>query len=245
MKETGNFTLNIAVVDDEEESLDLLKGYIDSYFSETDPTREYKVDRYTSGVNFLSSPFHAYDIVFMDIRMPTMNGLDTAREFREENPNACLIFVTAMAEMAIHGYEVSAMDFLLKPLGYAEFSRSLKKSVARVSYNLQEHITIVRSRRFVKLSVRDLLFVESRKHKLIYHTVAGDIESWGSMSEAEGQLAPYNSFARCNSCYLVNLRYVDEITVNEVFLSSYRLTISRTRKANFMAEFKRYLGAER
>lgn len=232
--------LNIAVVDDEDEVVAKIKEYVKSYFEEEMKDIEYKLDAFSSGVSFLSSPFNAYDIVFLDIRMPAMDGLDVAREYRLENQNACLVFITNLAEMAIHGYEVSAMDFIVKPVSYTDFCYTLKKAIKWVRFNLQESVSIVSRRRIVKLPVAGILFVESSKHKMIYHTVSGDVEGWASMSETENMLTQYK-FARCNSCYLVNLRHVDEIAGNEVCIGDYRLGISRNRKASFMRTFMSYL----
>lgn len=233
--------LNIAIVDDEQEMLDMLKGYTDQFFSEQAEKTEYKADCYSGGFQFLSAPFNAYDIVFMDIKMPMMNGLDVAREYRENNRSAAIIFITNMAEMAIRGYEVSATDFVIKPVSYNDFCYTLKKAIKHARYNMQEHIILMNNRRIVKIPVRDILFIESNKHKLTYHMVEGDLEDWGSMSQAESRLAQYH-FARCNSCYLVNLRYVEEITGNTVCVGSHRLIISRNRKAKFTDIFMNYLG---
>lgn len=229
------------MVDDEQEVLDMLKGYVDQFFAEQPERTEYKADCYAGGFQFLSAPFNDYDIVFMDIKMPNMNGLDVAREYRESNQNACLIFVTKMAEMAIRGYEVSAMDFMVKPVAYNDFCNTLKKAIRQARYSMREYITLMNNRHIVKVPVRDILFIESNKHKLTYHTITGDLEGWGSMSQAEARLAQYH-FARCNSCYLVNLRYIEEITGNTVSIGPHKLLISRNRKAKFTDTFTSYLG---
>ncbi len=235
--------LNIAIVDDEGKIREKLRGYIDKYFKEQDCEikSEYRVDCFSDGINFLSAPFGLYDIVFMDIKMPMKDGLEIAREFRKNNVTACLIFVTNLSDMAIKGYEVDALDFVVKPLAYEDFKYRMAKAVRKAQSILKDSIIICYNRVPVKLSVQSIMYVETVYHKVIYHAIEGDYEEWGTMREAEKKLKEYN-FSRCNSGYLVNLRYVDNVEGNIVYMGKTEIPISRNRRTAFMDDLVRYVG---
>lgn len=97
---------------------------------QTERKLELKITAFFSGVAFLSDTTTMYDIVFMDIEMPHMDGMQVSAEMRKRNTETCLIFVTNMAQYAIRGYEVAAMDFLLKPVTYQTVAFRLDRAIA-------------------------------------------------------------------------------------------------------------------
>lgn len=239
--------LNIAIVDDEESVRKELGSYIDRYFSEKDceVEDEYVVDSYSDGASFLSAQFNSFDIVFMDIKMPMRNGLDVAREFRKSNQTACLLFVTNLAEMAIKGYEVSALDFIVKPLTYEDFRYSMSKAVRRaLASGTGDNIMVRNNRALVKIPVQSILYAETDYHKIIYHTITGDVEEWCAMREAEKRLRRY-FFSRCNSGFLVNLRYIDKVSDGCAYIGKTVIPISRNRRTEFMNDMMNYMGGNK
>lgn len=234
--------LNIAIVDDEKEVASKLKSFVDRFFGEekTGSSSGYEVKIYSDGVDFLSSDYGSFDIVFMDICMPLKNGLDVSKIFRERNDSACLIFVTNLADMAIRGYEVNAFDFVVKPIDYNDFRYRMAKALKRVGTR-SDYIVISDKSSSARIDVQSILYVEMLKHRVIYHLIDRDLERWGTMRETEKNLCPYG-FSRCNSGYLVNLRHVDNVRGNTVYIGKLELTVSRSRKAAFMADMLAFLG---
>jgi DNA-binding LytR/AlgR family response regulator len=104
--------VRIAIVEDEQTAAQELKRCLNRYQNERH--QELKITRFDNSITFLNDVCTSYDIVFMDIEMPYMNGMQAAAEMRKINTETCLIFVTNMAQYAIKGYEVDAMDFILK-----------------------------------------------------------------------------------------------------------------------------------
>lgn len=176
--------------------------------------------------------------------MPGMNGMKGAQKLREVDPDVPIVFVTNMARYAVKGYSVSAVDFIVKPVGYFDFSTMLDK-VRRLRAAAQEQYIAVSSAGVLRrVLVSHIRYVDVYRHKLTIHTVDGDVEVWGALSDIEAQL-PQEGFARCNNSYLVNFKYVDGVEKEEVVIGSDRLPVSHLRRKEFVAALARYLGARR
>lgn len=235
--------LKIAIVDDEESIRKELACYIDRYFSEKDceAVGGYVINEYSDGLSFLSAQYNLFDIVFMDIKMPMKSGLDVARVFRKSNQTACLLFVTNLAEMAIKGYEVNALDFIVKPLSYEDFRYSMRKAVRRAFVQASSDNIMVRNNRlYLKIPVQSILYAETAYHKIIYHTMTGDVEEWCSMRDVEKKLCRYY-FSRCDSGFIVNLRYVDKVVDGCVYIGNTIIPVSRSRRAKLMNDMMSYM----
>ena len=122
--------INIAIVEDNREQAAALESHIKTYAS--DHKLSVSVSIFYEPITFLEkySPFH---IVYMDIMMPMLNGMDAAKLLREKDEKVILIFVTTMRQYAIQGYEVAASDFIVKPVAYPEFALKFTKVLARLS----------------------------------------------------------------------------------------------------------------
>ena len=112
--------VKIAIVDDESTAASLLEGCLHQYAEETGTAMQW--EQFPDAEAFLKSDTHAFDIVFMDIDMPGRNGIEASRALRERNQSIVLLFVTNLAQYAIAGYEVDALDYILKPINYFSFS---------------------------------------------------------------------------------------------------------------------------
>lgn len=231
--------MKIAIVDDEVQSTELLIGYINEFQEENG--NRFDVAYFKSGLEFMDTP-EGFDLVFMDIAMPHINGMETAREMRKKN-NACsLIFVTNMAQYAIEGYEVEAMDFLLKPVEYFNFSLKLKKAI-RLYESQQRHlISIPLKDGELYISTDDIFYIEVIAHSIIFHTNKRVFESRKNALKTYEQQLLGRDFARCNYNYLVNLKYVTKFSGDVILVGGDELRVSRNRKKSFMKALTDYIG---
>ena len=149
-----------------------------------------------------------------------------------------------MAQYAIQGYQVDALDYILKPTNYFSFSQRLGRAVQRVKKREQQYIPILIRGGLVKTAVSDLLYVESQGHRILYHTRSGVHSTTGTIQKAEEDLSG-KGFFRCNKGYLVNLEHVDAIQDGCAIVNGERLLISRARKADFMKALTDYIGGVR
>ncbi len=231
--------IKIALVEDEKKAADDLTAMLKRYGHEN--AVDFEITWFSDGDKFLSSDMSDFGIVFMDIQMPNLNGMSAAKEMRKSSPNNVLIFVTDLAQYAIRGYEVDAMDFIVKPVVYSHLSLRLEKLIKILSQQNEEKITIKSSDSIQVFSLSEILYVEIMNHKLIYHTLKGNFSTTGSLNEIEKKLAKFN-FSRCNHCYLVNLRHVSHVDKFTLFVGNESLIISRNKKKQFMDELADYLG---
>ena len=156
--------LTVAIVEDDLKSAQLLTKYIERYNEEK--KEQLTVLHFTNGLNFISEYKANCDIVLMDIEMPHMNGLETAKKLRMRDTHIPLIFITNMAQYAINGYEVQALDFMVKPVEYFNFSLKLDRAVRICKENKISYVYIQSDLGMRKIYV-ETLPVEKRIISLI------------------------------------------------------------------------------
>lgn len=231
--------MRVAVVEDNLKQAEELQAFFVRYSKEEN--YECVVQHFSDAFSFLDQYRPDYDVVLLDIEMPGMDGMSAAKRLRERDADVLIVFVTNMMQYAIAGYTVSALDYIVKPVSYFEFTNLLKK-VRRILETQQERDVIIRNAgSFQRISSSQIRYVEVYRHKLIFHTNTGNLESWGNLTEVESMVSQ-ESFFRCNNCFLVNFRYVDAVEKEEVILGEERLRISHLRKKEFMEKFTQYLG---
>lgn len=230
----------IAVVEDEQQYRDEVCQYIEQYA--TEHQLKFDVTTYTDGQEIVDDAQKHYDIIFFDIEMTLLNGMDAAKVIRERDANVVMVFITNMAQYAIEGYEVGALDFVLKPIDYYGFSFRLARALGRVQKkqgNLEFAINTPGG--IKKLNSNDIYYIEIENRFLVYHTAEGDFSQRGTLQSAEEMFQNYH-FVKCNHWYLVNLKYVTEIEENIVHVAGSRLEISRRNRAHFLKEVTEYIG---
>lgn len=229
----------IAVVEDDETYAQQLQDYLGQYSREFD--REVRFRRFPNGKAFLEDFSGQYDIILLDISMPEMDGMETARHIRQLDQQVLLLFVTSLAQFAIRGYEVDAIDYILKPISYFAFSQRINRAVERLKKPDKHHLVIHHKEGTRKLQIEQILYVESQGHNLIYHTTEGNYTITGTMKDAEQTLLPFHFF-RCNKGYLVALHHVDGIRDGCAIVGEDLLLISRARKNAFLEALTNQMG---
>lgn len=231
--------IRIAVAEDDLDWARQLEGYVARYAGENNLSLEFT--HYADGEDLLEQYQGQFDIILLDIQMRFLDGMSTAELIRRTDPEVVIIFITNMAQYAIRGYEVDALDYMLKPVGYATFAQRIGRAISRIRRRERRFITISIKGGAMKLAVEDITYVESQGHRLIYHTAAQSYVSSGTIKEAEETLegAP---FFRSNKGYLLNLDHVDGVQDNCALVAGERLLISRSRKAPFLEALAAHMG---
>lgn len=230
--------INIAIVEDEAEHSNLLKHCLSRYAEEK--KESFNIRTFSNGVSFLEPYSADYDIVFMDIKMPYMDGMTCAHKLREIDKNVILIFITSMRQYAIQGYEVEAFHYLIKPLQYFDFALKLTKAIERTGKSTGTVDIIVNTETgFKKIPPSAIKFVEVKNHHCEYNTTEGIFRQYQQLKAAENALKDFG-FIKCNNYCLVNLAFVTEIDGSTAVVGDARLDISRPRKRDFTDKFTEF-----
>lgn len=225
--------MNIAIVEDDNTAATVISGFIDRYSKEN--SVELYAKRYETADKFLEDTESRYSVVLFDVKMPGTSGMDAAFEFRKRDKTASVLFITSMTQMAQKGYEVDAVGYLIKPVGYYDFSLKLKKAIEVYTFNEKRNVTITIPGGLCRISMNKLIYVEIANHRLRYHLVDDVIEMSGALSHAEEELSSYGML-RCNNCYLVNPEFIRSVKGNDLWIGNEVLRISRPKRQKFLEQ---------
>lgn len=231
--------LQIAIVEDEEEAVQQMQQYINRYAADND--RAFKVYVFRDGSEILQGYEPKYDIILLDIEMPKISGMEAATAIRKMDDNVVMMFITNMAQYAIKGYAVGALDFIMKPMSYYTFQMKFMRAIGRAAKRRNEELLLNLPERVVRIGVRQIHYVEVQNRMLYYHTDEGEYVLRGTMQSAEQALKPYH-FAKCNHWYIVNLMHVQEVRKDVVVVAGHELEISRRSRAAFLTALTDYMG---
>lgn len=232
--------MKVAIVEDDKRYRETLASYLKQY--ETEKKVRLEVKAFSDGADLMINFKPIYDIIFLDIEMPHSNGMAVAKQIREVDQDAVLIFITNMMQYAIDGYEVEALDYILKPIPYFQFSFKLDKAVSIVSRRSARSISFTSGGRKYRISPDQIYYIEVIAHCMILHTADGNYEVWHrTLKEMDALLSPHG-FALCNVSILVNLRYVRSVAGDMVTVGTDPLPISRGKRKTFLAALSEYMG---
>jgi len=140
---------------------------------------------FEDGAEILEDYRPIYDIILLDIEMPKVNGMDAAQQIRQIDDEVVLMFITNMATYAIRGYEVGALDFVMKPVNYYTFSMKLTRALKGVRQKEQQQILLTLADGVKKVGVQQIYYVEVQNRILHYHTGEGEFQMRGTMQSVE------------------------------------------------------------
>jgi two-component system response regulator LytT len=244
--------ISCIAVDDEPLALDLISKFINqtSFLS-----LEAKFDNAIEALGYLNQ--NAVDLIFLDIQMPDLSGMELARilDGKQSLNKPKIVFTTAYNQFAIEGYKVEALDYLLKPFSYEDFLKAATKAYRHV-----EETNISRSAKTTETSPNDFIFIKVEynlvKVKLneITHIEAykdyvkiyllnkkAPLLSLTSMKSME-ELLPNNKFMRVHRSFIINLDHIDSVSRNIISIGDYQISVSDNYKENFQKFIDQWAG---
>ena len=233
--------IRVAIVEDDAEVQGVLQEYVRRYTRQYGT--EFEVTVFADGVDILEDYRAVYDIIFLDVEMKHLDGMTTAERIRQMDADVILIFITNMAQYAIRGYAVDALDYVLKPVPYFAFSQQLRKAEEQLRRRARHYLALPVEGGMRRLDSSLIYYLESEGHRVHFYTEEGDFVAAGTLKAFEEKLAE-RPFARCNSGYLVNLAQVKSVQQGMVQVGPYELQVSRPRRKAFLAALADHIGGE-
>ena len=233
--------IHIAVVEDEKLFAEQILNFIRKY--EKENNRQIKVTAYSDGEDIVEDYKGEYDIILMDIQMRFMDGMTAAEKIRSLDDEVIIMFITNMIQYAVRGYEVDAMDYVVKPVEYFSFSQKLDKAIARIRKKKEIYITVPTENGVKKLDISRVFYIESQGHNAIFRMDCGEITARASLKELEVSMKEYGFF-RCAKGFLVNMKLVDGMAGSDCMINGNKIPVSRTKKKEFMDCLIRYMNGE-
>lgn len=228
--------IEIAVCDDEAVIREQLRQFIGKRVPDC------RIEVCAGGEELLSAE-KSFDLVFLDIQMDGINGMEAAKALRARNEDMVLIFITGLKEYVFDAFEVSAFHYLLKPLSEKKLEEVLKRALGEVEKRkVQERkqLLIQTRSRSVNLDLSSILYLESRGKKVEIHIPGEIVEAYASISKLETQLG--SGFYRCHRSYLVNLAYIAEYRTDRIRLSNgEEVYLAKEKYPSFVKAYMRYL----
>lgn len=229
--------IKIAIIDDKESDASFLKSFIDKYQESHKDNYCFQIINFDRGINFIDPFDGSFDIVFLDIDMPIMSGLETAKKIREFKSRMNIIFVTNYASLAVDGYGVDALGFIVKPVKENDVYFVLDKALDKIERESSDEKVIIKIKSgYQTIKTSSIKYIEVNVHDIFYHTLDGTFKTRGVLKQIE-ETFDKKKFVKASSCYLVNLDFIDSIEGDDIKIDGTRLKIARTRKKEFIEAF--------
>lgn len=219
-------SITIAICEDESLHREILKEYICEILE--NEFLEYSILEYCSGEELINDYPSKIDILFLDIQMNKLSGMDTARKIRKFDENVEILFTTSIAQYVFEAYEVRAYRYLVKPLKYCEIEKQLK---CCISEYLSKHslVYLESKKNTLVLEVDEILYAEVRRKEVTIYTETKLYTIEISMKKVESKLLNYNFF-RCHNSYLVSLKKINELKdKSTIIINNEEIPISRCK----------------
>ena len=227
----------VLVVEDEADEAATIKSHLERFGSARGV--DFSVTWLKTAFDLISQS-GKYDLVFLDIDLPGINGMEAAQLLRIYDEVTPIIFVTNLAQYAVKGYEVDALDYIVKPVDKYAFALKMQRALDRVARRKDADILLKTADGAECLQVSHIKYLEVQGHYVIYHTYFGNYSVYSTLSAEEKRL-PARQFVKCNRNLFVNLRYIESVGDGMCVLAGEELPISRPQKKAFVQALQNYM----
>lgn len=201
---------------------------------------EYHILEFDSGESLLCrSQTEGLDLLFLDIEMKELNGMDTAKALRRRNSNVILVFVTAYPDFVFQGYEVHAFHYILKPYEERKIVDVLEQALKELGRHEEQFFTIEQKSGATRIPLKKIAAFVSDRRKITVITDEGEPDFYGKLCDTQADLPDY--FIRIHSRYLVNLNFVTALEKGGCLCAGRLLPVSRTYRQQLEVAFAKAL----
>ena len=235
----GSESMRIAICDDEKDIRELIANKVEKQYPDAE------IIFFQSGEELLLVD-ESIDILFLDIQMSGIDGMETARELRKKDKKVILIFVTAVEEYVFQAFDVGAFNYIVKPIDDGKFSDVLHRAVDEwSSQNINEkepeerYVLINNSGVHTKVILDEIVYAEVFNRKVVIHKLDGEIEYYGKMSDLESLAG--DSFFRSHRAYLINFKYVEKYDATTIYLERGTVLMAKQNYPEFVKKYMKYI----
>ncbi|MCL2125072.1 MAG: LytTR family DNA-binding domain-containing protein [Oscillospiraceae bacterium] len=229
--------MRIAICEDNAHDAAEIRSYLEQHFERNGFAGE--IMTYETGEALLVSfSPGVYDIVFLDIYLPGISGIDAARKIRAADPDCTIVFITVDAAHMPSGFALRAASYVVKPITSEQMETALLQC-RRVFMKNARYIEVKTGGQSVKIPLIKILYIEIRDKAASVYTPDGVVKTYTSMDELEHMLGG-SPFMRCHRSYIINMNYVDDVLENDFLIrGGARVPIRK----NGMKEIRRTVGS--
>ena len=224
--------LSIAICDDEKNICDYIEKRTMECLARADEEASMQV--FYDGAELFSACREnpsAFDIIFLDIKMKTINGVECAKLLRETGVQSLIVFITSSAEYVFSGYEVKAFRYILKTDLVNAFERVFGECLTELHKSTTDFFTVKTSSEVRNVPLNDILYFESNRRVLIIHTQKGEITFYGKLDDIQKELDK-KDFIRTHQSFLVNALKIKSVKKDSAeLLNGVVLPVSKSRAA--------------
>lgn len=230
-----------AICEDESIQRNTLKEYVEKLMIEM--AAHSKVLLYESGEQLLNNYPTEAEVIFLDIQMGTISGMQVAKEIRKFNEDVEIVFVTGDPEYMQMGYEVNARRYLLKPLSYQKFGEQIKPCIEKIAQKSNRYIWIKSEYSDYRIKVSDIQYAEKVGRRLKVCTIAREYDTYMSMKELEDKVKG-EVFVRCHKSYLINLMAVSGLHKEGILIAGQTIPVRRQAMKDLKKQLVEVLGEQ-
>lgn len=230
--------IRIAICDDEPVMLKHIKELVLDFFSSRN--MEIQIFMFLNGEELLNCD-KDIDILFLDIQMKQLDGIETAKRMRNKRYKGFLVFITVLKEMVFQSFEVQPFDYLLKPIEYDSFKNTMERLMLSLKKSDKKKLLIQRGNKSSIISFGEIIFCEIIDRKVYLHLKSADvIDYYDKIENLETKLD--NRFFRCHRSYLINMQYLISYKNGTAYMAeNHQIPVSRLRSKEFSDVILQYM----
>lgn len=228
--------MRIALCEDETDSRCALARMVRVFCETRELAAE--IDAFSCGEDFLAS-VQEYDIVFMDVYLTGMTGIETVR--RLQDPAHCqIVFTTTSREHAIEAFGLNAAHYLVKPLTAQAVTQAMERCLARLGKGPGKSLSVKTEQGIIPVPMEQIVYIEVRDKLCTIHTTKKNLETYTSLDALFEQLD--GSFLRAQRSYVVNMNYIESISADRVVLrDGVQIPLSRSNRGSLKGQYQKFL----
>lgn len=235
--------INVAICDDEKIQVELLDKYVKNWAVKNNKIAHIEFFNSAESFDFSWGMNKKYGILLLDIQMPGLNGVELAKKIRKEDAFINIIFITAISDYIQEGYDVSAINYLIKPIKEEKLHECLDRAANKI-HKEEKVILLDVVGEIIKVNQDDIIYIEAFSHTIDVHTTKSKYITRKNIGTIEKELDE-NSFVRCHRSYIVGLKHIKRIGKTDIELDNGSIVpVSRRLYSKTNMAFIRYFRGE-